>query len=136
MVEFNNIENVGSLYEKSVKNKRLEKFGYPVTKSKKIVNIISYCLNPNHFHFLIERLEDCGISEFMKKLSGGYSYYFNNKREMSGALFQGNFKVIHVANNNYLLNLSAYVNYNFLVHSLKKNELYKSSIEEFTKKIQ
>ncbi|MCG2694825.1 transposase [Candidatus Parcubacteria bacterium] len=85
------------------------------TKNKKLVNIICYCLNPNHFHFLLEEIEDGGISEFMKRL-GGYVLYFNEKYKRSGTLFQGRFKAVHIESNEQLLHVSAYVNLNNKVH--------------------
>lgn len=82
------------------------------------MNIIAYCLNPNHFHFILEQLVDSGVSEFMKRLSGGYTSYFNQKHERSGSLFQGAFKDAHIDSNEYLLHVSAYVNLNDRVHQL------------------
>ncbi|MFA5842044.1 MAG: transposase [Candidatus Paceibacterota bacterium] len=115
MILFNSIEPVGSLYELSFKKPPL---GGSTAKSKRLVNIIAYCLNPNHFHFVLEQVSNGGISEFMKRLSGGYTWYFNNKNKRSGALFQGRFKSIHIDSNEYLLHVSAYVNLNDQVHQL------------------
>jgi len=114
MVEFNTINPVGSLYENSFR-----KLGGPTAKlEKRLVNIVAYCLNSNHFHFILEQVSGGGISEFMKRLSGGYTWYFNNKDKRSGSLFQGKFKAIHIDTNEYLLHLSAYVNLNNKVHQL------------------
>ena len=88
MEEFNNIEPIGSIFELSfVKNK----LGTSTTKLKKLVSIIVYCVNPNHFHFLITPLVEKGIEKFMQKI-GGYTRYFNEKHKRNGALFQGKFK--------------------------------------------
>lgn len=114
MVEFNVLEPVGSLYENSFR-----KLGGRTAKlEKKLVNIIAYCLNSNHFHFILEQVSDGGISEFMKRLGGGYTWYFNNKNKRTGSLFQGKFKSIHIDTNEYLLHISAYVNLNDRVHKL------------------
>jgi|SRR3989338_9587918 len=104
MLTFNSIELAGSLYEQSfVKEK---------TKNKPLVKFIAYCLLPNHFHFILEQIEKDGISKFMKRLLGGYSWYFNKKHKRSGSLFQGPFKAKHIDSNKYLLHASAYVNLN------------------------
>ncbi len=114
MVEFNVIDPVGSLHENSFR-----KLGGETAKlEKRLVNIVAYCFNPNHFHFILEQVTDGGISEFMKRLGGGYTWYFNRKNKRSGSLFQGVFKSIHVDANEYLLHLSAYVNLNNKVHQL------------------
>lgn len=117
MVEFNTADPIGSLYENSFRQ-----LGGPTPKlaetPERLVNVVAYCLNQNHFHLILEQVIDSGISEFMKRLGGGYTGYFNNKHERSGSLFQGKFKSVHVDSNAYLLHLSAYVNLNDRAHQL------------------
>lgn len=117
MTEFNVIEPIGSIYEKFFADKR---FGGKASKSKKLVNFIAYCLNPNHYHFILEQVEDRGIEKFMQRLGTGYTKYFNEKHKRMGSLFQGKFKSVHVNSNEYLLHLSAYVNLNDRVHKIKE----------------
>lgn len=115
MTAFNTIEPIGSLYELSfVENNHLA----TRSPSEPLVEISAYCLNPNHFHILLKQIAENGVSQFMKRLGGGYSWYFNNKNRRSGTLFQGPFRAKHVATNEYLLRLSAYINLNDQVHSL------------------
>ena len=113
IIEFNTIDPIGSLYQNSFRES-----GGPTPTLEKLVNIIAYCLNPNHYHLILEQLVDGGISEFMKRI-GGYTSYFNNKYERSGSLFQGRFKAVHIDSNEYLLHASAYVNLNDRVHQLR-----------------
>ena len=80
-------------------------------KRKLLVEILVFCLMPNHFHLILKQLVDNGISLFMQKL-GGYVYYFNLKYERVGPLFQGKFKAIQIENENYLLHLSRYQHLN------------------------
>ena len=129
MDEFNSTKPIGSIYENSFLNSDIQE----KRKSKKLVQFICYCVNPNHYHFVLKQVSDGGISEFMKRLGGGYTWYFNNKNKRSGALFQGLFKAVHVDTNDYLLHLSAYVNLNFRVHKLggETAKLLKSSWEEY-----
>lgn len=117
LVEFNAVDPIGSLYE----NSREQRGGETATEPEKIVNLVAYCLNPNHFHLILEQLVDGGISEFMKRI-GGYTWYFNNKHERTGSLFQGVFKDVHIDSNEYLLHISAYVNLNDRVHELDNRE--------------
>ena len=113
MDEFNTTEPIGSLYENAFyKDTPLK------TANKKLVNFISYCLNPNHFHFVLEQIAENGISYFMKRLCGGYVWYFNNKYKRNGSLFQGKFKAKHINTNDYLLHVATYVNLNDQVHQL------------------
>ena len=127
---FNSKKPIGSIYEKSFSQNPL---GGLTAKSGKLVNIVAYCLNPNHFHFILEQVVDGGISEFMKRLGGGYTWYFNHKNKRSGSLFQGSFKSVLVDKNEYLLHLSAYVNLNNRVHQLGglTAKLARSSWDEY-----
>src|SRR3989344_3164152 len=114
LIQFNAVDPIGSLHEISFRQ-----LGGPTPKSvERLVNIVAYCLNPNHFHFVLEQLIDGGISEFMKRLGGGYTNYFNNKNGRSGSLFQGRFKSVHIDSNEYLLHVSAYTNLNDRAHQL------------------
>lgn len=79
---------------------------------KPLVDILSFCLMPNHYHLLAVQREEKGITEFMRKLGTGYTNYFNKKYERSGALFQGKFKAIHIDNDSHLLYLSHYIHLN------------------------
>src|SRR3990167_2098891 len=99
---------------------------------KRLVDIVCYCLNPNHFHFLLTPLKDDGISKFMKRL-GGYANYFNLKHHRTGSLFEGQFKVKHIESNEHLLHLSSYINLNNKVHNLsgELNKLVRSSWDEY-----
>jgi hypothetical protein len=130
--EFNTPDRIGSIYELSfIKNK----LGTPTTKSKKLVSIIAYCVNPNHFHFLITPLIEKGVEKFMQKI-GGYTRYFNIKYKRNGTLFQGKFKSKHIADNRYLLHLSAYINMNNRdLLGAPTTKLSKSSLEEYTENI-
>lgn len=80
--------------------------------SAPLIEIVAYCLMPNHFHLLIRELEEGGISKFMQKITTGYTMYFNKKNERSGALFQGKFKATHVADDRYLRYLISYIHLN------------------------
>lgn len=113
MKEFNRIDPIFSLYWYSQQQK---KASVDVGRLQKLVDIVCYCLNPNHVHFILKQVSEGGISEFMKRLSGGYTKYFNHRYKRSGVLFQGKFKSIHIGTSAHLLYLSAYVNRNYFIH--------------------
>lgn len=115
MRDFNALEPIGSLHEHRFRKAGLEKeFGPP----EPLVHIICYCLNPNHYHFLLEQVADRGVERFMQRIGTGYTKYFNAKYQRSGSLFQGKFKAAHIDSNEYLLHVSAYINLNDKVHKL------------------
>ncbi len=123
--EFNTIEPIGSIYENFF---RKHEPGNEVPKL--LVEIVAYCLNPNHYHLILHQIEEVGISKFMHKLGVGYANYFNIKYERIGRLFQGPFKAVHVESNEQLLHLSVYVNLNNRAHRLG-NRTSRSSWGEF-----
>jgi len=84
----------------------------------KFVEIISYCLISNHYHFLLKQLVNNGISKFLHKLDLGYTHFFNKKYSRTGSLFQGTYKAIQVTDYSYLLKLLVYVNCNYKIHNL------------------
>lgn len=129
--EFNTEEPIGSLYENSFNKKEKVSMGRDA-----LVEIVAYCLNPNHYHLLLKQIAVGGISEFMKRVGGGYASYFNSRHERSGTLFQGRYKVRHVKSNEYLLHLSAYINLNDRVHQLggQTPKLVRSSWGEYVDK--
>lgn len=76
-----------------------------------IVELMAFCLMPNHFHLIIREQQSDGIIRFMRKL-GGYANYFNRQCERSGPLFQGRYKAIEVKDIEQLQTLFAYVHAN------------------------
>src|SRR3989344_3252705 len=126
MTEFNSTKPIGSLFENSFR----DQLG---VRDAKLVNIVAYCLNPNHSHLILEQRQKDGISKFMGRLGGGYVSHFNIKYKRIGTLFQGRFKAIHIDSNEYLLHLSAYVNLNNKVHRIK-GEFFRSSWNEYLNK--
>lgn len=79
---------------------------------KKLVDILCYCLLPNHFHLLIKQLIDNGITQFMHKLNTGYAMFFNKKWNHTGRLFEGTFKAKIIEDDAYILHLSRYIHLN------------------------
>lgn len=135
MAEFNVIEPIGSIYENSFLKEKETKLG---SSTSKLVDFVCYCINPNHYHFLLKQISENGIEKFMHRLGTGYTKYFNNKTKRTGSLFQGRFKSTHIDSNEYLLHLSAYINLNDKVHGLDKlgssTSKSKSSWKEYVSK--
>ena len=88
---------------------------------KKIVEIICYCLMPNHFHFLVKQLKDGGVTEFISKLSNSYTKYYNVKYNRVGPLLQGEFKAVLIESDEQLVHISRYIHLNPVVSFLVKN---------------
>lgn len=98
--------------------KRFKEFNFE--KNKKIVEIICYCLMPNHYHFLVKQLEENGISEFINKVSNSYTKYFNTRHTRVGPLLQGQFKAVRIEHEEQLIHVSRYIHLNPVVSFLVK----------------
>lgn len=106
------------------------------SKGNALVEFTAYCLNPNHYHFILKQVDEKGIEKFMHKLSTGYTNYFNKKYNRSGSLFQGPFKSIHINSNEHLLHLSVYVSANHAIHNYpEKNWPYSSYLDYTGKRV-
>ena len=85
---------------------------FDIERGDSLVDVVVYCLMPNHFHLLVRERTEGGIVKFMGKLSTAYSMYFNSRNDRSGGLFEGRFKAKHIESDNYLKYLYAYIHLN------------------------
>lgn len=81
-------------------------------KTSKLVEIICFCLMPNHFHLLLRQVLDDGISEFIRRFEDSYTRYFNTKNNRDGPLLRGPFKAVRIATDEQLLHVSRYIHLN------------------------
>lgn len=81
------------------------------------VELVAYCLMPNHYHFLVYLITD-GFSKRMQPFLLAYTKAVNNRYNRVGALFQGRFKGKLVEKNEYLLHLSRYIHLNPVIAGL------------------
>lgn len=77
-----------------------------------LVEILAFCLMPNHLHLLLRQSKNGGISAFMRKFGAGYATYFNKKYDRVGHLFQGRFRAVSVDSIPQLKNTFVYINVN------------------------
>jgi len=79
---------------------------------QKLIDLICYCLMPNHFHLLVKQDQDQGITHFLRIFQNSYAKYFNTKNNRSGPLFQSRFKAVLIENDSQLLHVSRYIHLN------------------------
>ena len=75
------------------------------------VEIVAYCLMPDHYHLLVCPQIDT-LSKLMQPFLLAYTNAFNKRYDCMGALFQGRFKARYIDKNEYLLHLSRYIDLN------------------------
>lgn len=76
------------------------------------VDLVAYCLMPNHFHLLLYQKTLMGMPMLVARLCTNYATYFNQKYGTEGSPFQGTYKAVGVKNENQLLHLSRYIHAN------------------------
>jgi len=98
--------------------KRLQDYLLPV------VDLLAYCLMPNHFHLLIRlpphtpphitrrNQEISELSHAMMRLSVSYTKWFNRHRGRSGVLFEGAFGAKLIRTDSQLLAAANYIHRN------------------------
>ena len=81
-------------------------------KRKLLVDILAFCLMPNHYHLLLRQRVENGVTEFMRKLGAGYANYFNLKHQRVGSLFQGKFKSVLIDDESQFMYIPFYIHLN------------------------
>jgi len=90
------------------------------------IELMTFCLMPNHFHLLIKQYSAKSIEKFVKSLSTRYSMYFNKKYRRVGKLFQGHYKAVLITEESYLLHLSKYIHLNPFESSQRLTDAFSS----------
>ncbi|MDP2585481.1 MAG: transposase [Candidatus Levybacteria bacterium] len=85
------------------------------------VELIAYCLMPNHFHLLLKQKTKDGISKLMKQMSNAYTLYFNQKHKRVGGLMQGRFKAVPILEDRLLIHIARYIHLNPVASGLTRD---------------
>lgn len=79
---------------------------------ERTVELLSFCLMPNHFHLLLKEISEGGISKYMQRVTTAYTKYFNARHQKSGHLLQSSYKCVHIEDDLQLMHVSAYIHKN------------------------
>jgi len=99
------------------------------------VELICFCLMPNHFHLLLCEKEEGGIAKYMQRVLTAYTKYFNLKHKKSGHLLQGSYKSVHIEDDRQLMYVSTYIHKNpkeIKNWQNKEEQYYWSSCQDYT----
>jgi putative transposase len=75
------------------------------------VQLLAWCLMPNHFHLLL-RTREMSLATMMRRLMTGYAVWHNRRHDRKGHLFQNRYKSIVVEEDPYFLELVRYIHLN------------------------
>lgn len=108
-----------------IKNETLERLD---REKQTLIQILAFCIMPNHVHFLVKEITERGISTFMRKFQNSYAKYFNTKTKRSGSVFQSMFKAVRITTDAQLLHVARYIHLNpltsFIIKDIKELEKY------------
>jgi len=83
-----------------------------MTGTSKSIQVISYCLMPNHFHLLLRQNVDDGISNYLSNFQNSYTRFYNTIHRRDGSLFLNQFKAVEIETEEQLTHVSRYIHLN------------------------
>jgi REP element-mobilizing transposase RayT len=76
------------------------------------IELLAYCLMPNHIHLLVYVRQPGAMGRLMQSLLVSYSRYFNKKYKRSGSPFESRYKASMISDESYLEHISRYIHLN------------------------
>jgi len=90
----------------------------------KNIDILCYCLMPNHFHILVRQRIEHGISRFMSNFQNSYTRFSNLRHKHEGSLFLDQCKAKRIEDDTQLLHVNRYIHLNpytsYVVNTLEE----------------
>lgn len=87
-------------------------YGVPYPNFYNKVDLLAYCLMPNHFHLLVYQRQVHMLTSLMQSVMTSYSRYFNLKYKRTGPLFESRFRASPIADEAYLEHITRYIHLN------------------------
>ncbi len=95
------------------------------------IELLAYCLMPNHFHLMVRQNSDYGISHFMSSLITKYVRYFNTRYKRIGPLFQGRYKAVQIFDEYQFSYLTKYIHRNPINLSTYEDSPRRSNLVDY-----
>ena len=76
------------------------------------VDLLAYCIMPNHFHLLVFQRQPKDLTSLMQSIMTSYSRYFNARYKRSGPLFESRYRASIIMDDTYLEHITRYIHLN------------------------
>ena len=76
------------------------------------IELLAFCLMPNHFHALVYQSKPEAMTKLFKSVITTYGMYFNKKYKLVGPVLQSRFKASMIDKDAYLMHISRYMHLN------------------------
>ena len=76
------------------------------------IEILAFCLMPNHYHFLIKQKEKGEMGKFFQNLNSKYARRFNEKYREKGQMWEGTYCANIIKTRNEIENIIHYIHQN------------------------
>lgn len=91
----------------------LDSRGRPYPSYSEDIELLTFAVMPNHFHFLVYQSKNSrAITNFMKSVMTSYSKYFNKKYHHLGPVFQSRYLAKLIEDEPHLYHISRYIHLN------------------------
>lgn len=89
-----------------------DRYGRTYDEMRDQVELLAYCLMPNHFHLLFYLHDEQAITKLLRAVCSAYTNFYNIKYKRVGTLFQGKYKASCITSDGYLQHISRYIHLN------------------------
>lgn len=98
------------------------------------IEILAFCIMPNHYHFLIRQIQDNGISKFIGRIQNSFAKYLDLASQRTGSVFQQAFKAVRIESESQFIHTSRYIHLNPLTSFVmrKPEDLISSYLTSLT----
>jgi putative transposase len=111
-VEYYNNKFITRSYSQFTKRKKFDYKNIIYPGDNSLCKILTYCVMPDHYHFLLKILKNNSFSKFISNVENSFTRYFNIKFNRKGPLWQNPFKSVEIRSNEQLLHVSRYIHLN------------------------
>lgn len=102
-----------NLFKRYLSNKPIkDKKGREYTWLHNEIELLAYCLMPNHLHALVYQHNAEALTKLFKPILTTYGMYLNKKYKRSGPVLQSRFRASLIYNDAYLTHISRYLHLN------------------------